>query len=84
MKLVGWCKWGGGPFCAPKNGGLHQILQLFLRGHVVLCIPISFLQKRNNTEGINESNIAYYQNDGIKNQNNLVFGIRFTLEKSTS
>ena len=63
---------------------LHKILQLFLRGHVFLCIPISFLQKRNNTERINESNIVYYQNDGIKNQNNLVFGIRFTLEKSTS
>ena len=74
--------WGSYLFVhPPKNGGLYKILQLFLRGHVFLCIPISFLQKRNNTEGINESNIVYYQNDGIKNQNNLVFGIRFKLEK---
>ena len=64
---VGWCKWGGGiPFCAPENRGLHKILQPFLRGHVVLCIPISVAQKRNNTEGINnKSNMIYYQNDRI-------------------
>ena len=55
------------PFSAPKNGGLHNILQPFLRGHVVFCIPISFLQKKKNTEGINQSNIVYYQNDGITN-----------------
>ena len=72
------------PFSAPKNGGLHNILQPFLRGHVFLCIPISFLQKRNNTEGINKSNIVYYQNDSITNQHNRVIGIPFTLEKSTS
>ena len=28
-------------FCAPENGGLHKILQPFLRGHVFLRIPIS-------------------------------------------
>ena len=54
------------PFCAPENKGLHKILQPFLRGHVVLCIPISVAQKRNNTEGINnKSNMIYYQNDRI-------------------
>ena len=42
------------PFSAPKNGGLHNIRQPFLRGHVFLCIHIFFLQKRNNTEGINK------------------------------
>ena len=82
---MGWCKWVGGiHFCAPKTGGLRKILQPFLRGHVFLCIPISFLPKRFNTEGINMSNIVYYQNDGIANQHNLVYGINFTLEKSTS
>ena len=30
------------------------------------------------------SNIVYYQNDGVTNQNNLVYDIFFTLEKSTS
>ena len=56
--------WGGGlwavangvgvvPFCAPENRGLHKIVQPYLRGHVFLCLPISFPQKRNNTEGIN-------------------------------
>ena len=65
LEGVGWCKWGGGhTFCTPKNEGLHNILQPFLRGHVLLCITISFLQKRNNTEGINNSNIVYY--GGIK------------------
>ena len=84
LEGVGWCKWGGGhTFLCTQKWGLHKILQLFLRGHVFLCIPISFLQKRNNTEGI-KSNIVYYQNDGITNQYNLVFGIPFTLEKSTS
>ena len=39
---------------------------------------------RNNTEGINKSNIFYFQNDGVTNQHNLVFGIPFKLEKSTS
>ena len=75
---------GGIHFCAPKTGGLHKILRPFLRGHVFLCIPISFLQKRNNTEGINVSINVYYQNDGITNQHNLMYGIHFTLEKSTS
>ena len=67
LEGVGGCKSGGGhTFCAPKNGEqLHNILQPFLRGHVFLCIPISFLQKRNNTEGINKSNIVYY--GGITN-----------------
>ena len=41
------------PFCAPENRGLHKIVQPYLRGHVFLCLPISFPQKRNNTEGIN-------------------------------
>ena len=39
------------PFCAPENGGLHKIVQPFLRGHVFLCIPISVPQKRNNPDG---------------------------------
>ena len=51
-------------FLHPKMGGLHNILQPFLRGHVFFGIPISFLQKNNNAEGINKSNIVYYQNDG--------------------
>ena len=33
------------PFSAPKNGGLHNILQPFLRGHVFLFIPISSYKK---------------------------------------
>ena len=41
------------PFCAPENRGLHKIVQPYLSGHVFLCLPISFPQKRNNTEGIN-------------------------------
>ena len=45
-----------------QRWGLHHILQPFRRGHVFLCIPISFLQKRNNAEGIIKSNIVYYQN----------------------
>ena len=60
----GWRGGGGGlwavangvgvvPFCAPENRGLHKIVQPYLRGHVFLCLPISFPQKRNNTEGIN-------------------------------
>ena len=70
------------PFCAPENGGLHNIMQPFLRGHVFLCIPISVPQKRNNTEGINsKSNIIYHQNDGITNQHNMVYSSPFTLEK---
>ena len=70
------------PFCAPENGGLHKIVQPFLRGHVFLCIPISVPQKRNNTEGINsKSNIIYHQNDGITNQHNMVYSSPFTLEK---
>ena len=41
--------WGVIPFCAPEgDGGLHKIVQPFLRGHVFLCIPISVPQKRNN------------------------------------
>ena len=39
------------PFCAPENGGLHKIVQPFLRGHVFLCIPISVPQKRTNPDG---------------------------------
>ena len=46
------------PFSAPQNGGLHNILQPFLRGQVFFGIPISFLQKKN-TEGINKSNIVF-------------------------
>ena len=45
--------WGIIPFCAPENRGLHRIEQPYLRGHVFLCLSISFPQKRNNTEGIN-------------------------------
>ena len=30
------------PFCAPENRGLHKIVQPYLRGHVFLCLPISF------------------------------------------
>ena len=41
------------PFCAPENRGLHKIVQPYLRGHVVLCLPISFPQKWNNTGRIN-------------------------------
>ena len=56
-------------------------LKMVLRGHVFLCIPISILQKRNNTEGINnKSNIIYYQNDGITNQRNMVYSSPFTLK----
>ena len=42
------------PFCVPENGGLHKIVQPFLRGYDVFqfCVPISVPQKRNNTEGI--------------------------------
>ena len=70
------------PFCALENGGLHKIVQPFLRGHVFLCISISFPQKRNNTEGIySKSNIIYHQNDGITNQHNMVYSSPFTLEK---
>ena len=36
------------PFCAPENRGLHKIVQPYLRGHVFLCLPISFPQKRIN------------------------------------
>ena len=85
--LEGWVGANGVgiiPFSAPKNGGLHNIRQPFPRGHVFLCISISFLQKRNNTEEINKSNIVYYQNDSITNQHNRAIGIPFTLEKSTS
>ena len=44
-----------------------------------MCIKSFFLQKRNNTEEleINMSNIVYYQNDGITDQHNLVYGILF-------
>ena len=49
------------PFCAPENGGLHKIVQPFLRGHVFLCLPISVPQKRNNTEVINKSNIIPFK-----------------------
>ena len=44
-----------------------------------MCIKIFFLQKRNNTEEleINMSSIVYYQNDGITDQHNLVYGILF-------
>ena len=40
---------GGGvmPFCVPENRGLHKIA--YLRGHVFLCLPVSFPQKKNNT-----------------------------------
>ena len=85
LEGLGWCKWAGGhTFFCTQNGGLHNIRQPFLRGHVFLCIPISFLQKRNNTEEINKSNIVYYQNYSITNQHNRAIGIPFTLEKSTS
>lgn len=71
------------PFCAPENGGLHKIVQPFLRGHVFLCIPHFFVpQNRNNIEVINnKTNIIYYQNDGITNQYNMVHSSPFTLEK---
>ena len=75
---------GGHTFLSTQKWGLHKILQPFLRGHVFLCISISFLPKRNNTEGINVSINVYYQNDGITNQHNLMYGIHFALDKSTS
>ena len=70
-----WCKWSGGHFfCAPKNRGLHKILQPFLERDVFLCIPVSFLQKRSNTEGINNnSNINIYSDCGKVNQHNMVY-----------
>ena len=33
---------GVAPFCAPENRGLHKIVQPYLRGHVFLCLSISF------------------------------------------
>ena len=73
------------PFYAPENGGLHKILQPFLRGHVFLCNPISFLQKRYKTEVIsNKSNIISHQNDCITKQHNVVYNSPLTLEKLTS
>ena len=33
-------------FSGPGHGGLHKILQPYLRGRVFLYIPISFLQKQ--------------------------------------
>lgn len=49
------------PFCVPENGGLHKIVQPFLRGHDVFrfCVPISVPQKRNNTEGIKKQ-VKFY------------------------
>lgn len=45
---------GAIPFCAPKNGELHKIVEPFLKGQVFLCFPIF------DTEGIkNESNNYY-------------------------
>ena len=32
------------PFCVPENRGLHKIA--YLRGHVFLCLPVSFPQKK--------------------------------------
>ena len=50
LEGVCWCKWGGGhTFLCTQKWGLHKILQLFLRGHVCLYIPISFLNEENNT-----------------------------------
>ena len=70
------------PFVHLKMGGLHEIVQPFLRGHVFLCFPISVPQKRNNTEGISsKSNIIHNQNDGLINQHNMVYSSPFTLEK---
>ena len=64
------------PFCAIEYEGLHKIPQTFLKGHVFFCIPISILQKRNNKGKINNtSNIAFYQNDGIPNQHNMVLAV---------
>ena len=75
---MGW----GYTFCAPENGGLHKIVQPFLRGHVFLRITLSVPQKRNKTEGINnKSNIIYYQNGCITNQHNMVYSSPFTLQK---
>ena len=34
------------PFYPIENEGLHKILQSFLKGHVLLCFPISILQKK--------------------------------------
>lgn len=47
------------PFCVPENGGLHKIVQPFLGGHDVFCLPFSVPQKRNNTEGIKASKILF-------------------------
>ena len=64
------------PFCAIEYEGLHKIPQTFLKGHVFFCIPISILQKRNNKGEINNtSNIAFYQNDGIPSQHNMVLAV---------
>ena len=67
-------RWGSYLFVHLKMGGLHKIVQPFLKGHAFLCIPISVPQKANNTEGINnKSNMIYYQNDGITNQHNMMY-----------
>ena len=65
------------PFCAIENEGLHKILQSFLKGHVFFCIPISILQNRNNTGGINSTSniVVFNQNDGIPNQLNMVLAV---------
>ena len=46
LEGVGWYKWGRGhTFLCTQKWGLNKILQLFLRGHVVLCTPIYFYKK---------------------------------------
>ena len=47
------------PFCAPENGGLHKIVQPFLRGHVFLCISISVPQKETTLKELKTSQILF-------------------------
>lgn len=47
-------------FCVPENGGLHKIVQPFLRGHDVFqfCVPISVPQKRKHWR--NKKQVKFY------------------------
>ena len=71
---MGW----GYTFCAPENGGLHKIVQPFLRGMYFCALHFPFHKKETTVE---ESNISYFQNDGITNQHNMVYSSPFTLQK---
>ena len=71
---MGW----GYTFCAPENGGLHKIVQPFLRGMYFCALHFPFHKKETT---VKESNISYFQNDGITNQHNMVYSSPFTLQK---